>query len=93
MKSLLGLKRTTTSTSSLLNKQSLLRFFSQAQVQHHQPNITQSDLASAHKMQHLGVNMDPRFYEDMIIPATDVDQEIDFMRAPFYEFAQAEQMS
>lgn len=37
------------------------------------------------------MTMDPRFYENWMIPSNDPD--LPFMRTPFYEFAQQEQLS
>jgi hypothetical protein len=49
------------------------------------------DLASMHRVQHLGVNMDPRFYENDFMITND-EEELKVMRSPFYEFAMEEQL-
>ena len=67
---------------SVLNP--MLRYFSQ-----------ETNLASLHRVKHMGVTMDPKFYEKdfMITNVAEEEEDIKMMRSPFYEFAKEEHMS
>jgi hypothetical protein len=47
--------------------------------------------ASSHEKRHLGVVMDPRFYENDFIAGKSSEMEI--IRSPFYDLAQRERMN